>query len=306
MTGAPRLLAGKRRWLAAILAVLALGEAMLAVLFAAVLDLLLADGATPLEPLLAASGIAAMSGLTVLLGRWMGEGFAQGYVTDCRASLFQAVTRQPVGSTDARWLTGLINDMAALRNYALRGTVRLWTSIMAAGAAAAWVLVTMPQVRIGLVPLAVGAGVIGLLAWQLSHAVTAQRTQRGRLNRFLVRRVRVELAGEPSTKGHGFRKLDGLSSHLARAAVRRALWAGAMDAVAAIAGLAAALILVWQTAGSQDIAGLAGSLTLLGFIAARLLECARALHARIGGRIALRRLVALVAPEQARASPRLR
>lgn len=306
MTGAPRLLAGRRMGLAALLTVLALGEATLAILFAAVLDRLIADQAGPIEPLLAAGAIAALSGAALLLARWVGENFAQGYVTDCRAALFAAVTRQPVGSSDARWLTGLINDMAALRNYALRGTVRLWTSITAAGAASVWVLLTMPTLRSALVPLAVGAGMIGLLAWPLSRAITAQRSQRGRLNRFLVRRVRSELAGETSAKGHGFRKLGALSDDLARAAVRRARGAGAMDAVATIAGLAAALVLVWQTVDSQDIAGLAGSLTLVGFIAARLLESARALHARIGGRIALQRLTALVAPEQAHTLPHVR
>jgi len=310
MTAAPRLLAGKRRELAAMLAVLALGEAVVAVLFAAAIDRLLAHAAAPAIPALAAAGLALMAGLTLLATRWVGEDFAQYFVTDCRAALFEAVTRAGSEGGDARWLTVLINDMAALRNYALRGSVRLWTSVLSASAAAGWVLITMPTLRPALIPLAFGAGAIILLTWPLTRAITAQRSQRGRLNRFLVRRVRAELTGEPSAKGHGFRKLAVLSGDMARLSVKRAVRAGAMDGLAMAAGLAAALLIVWQALGQQGAAGLAGSLTLFGFIAARLLESARALHARIAGRIALRRLAQLLdtgpAQRRPRAKPRTR
>ena len=302
MTDAPRLLAGERRALAALLTLLALAEAVLAVLFAAALDRLMAHHGPPLLPLLAAGGLAAMAAAALMMGRWLGEDFAQGFVTDCRAALLQAVTRHPGEGGEARWLTVLINDMASLRNYALRGTVRLWTSATAAGAASVWVAAAMPHLRAALVPLLAGAGVILLLAWPLARAIMTQRRERGRLNRFLVRRVQVELAGQASPGRHGFRKLAMLSDDHARAAVRRAANAGAMDAAATLAGLLAALMLVWQMiagleSGRQAGASLAGSLTLLGFIAARLLESARALHARIGGRIALERLEKLLAPE---------
>lgn len=292
MSAAPRLLAGRRRASASALAALALSEAGLAVLFAATLDWLLSHQGTPIFPVLAAAATAGLGAIVLFLTRRVGEGFAQGFVMDCRAALFGAVTRSRGTGHDARWLTCLINDMAALRNYALRGTVRLWTSALAAGAAAGWVLIAMPPQRLALIPLLLGAMAMGLLTVPLHRAITAQRSQRGRLNRFLVRRVRAELAGEPVTKGHGFRKLERLSGELARLSVRRAGGAGAMDALASAAGLAAALALVWQAQGNAQQAGLAGSLTLFGFIAARLLETGRALHARIAGRIALARLEA--------------
>lgn len=303
MSAAPRLLAGNRRTLAVMLTLLALGEAALAVLFATALDRLLANTGTPLPSLLAAGGIIVLAGAALMLGRWLGEDFAQGFVTDCRAALFAAVTRHPGEGGDARWLTVLINDMAALRNYALRGTVRLWTSVTAACAAGTWVLATMPHLHPALIPLIAGASVIMLLVLPLSSAIMTQRRERGRLNRFLVRRVRAELEGEVSPRGHGFRKLELMSDNLARAAIRRAANAGAMDATATLAGLLAALMIGWQAIGGgaaggrPDDIGLAGSLTLLGFIAARLLESARALHARIAGRIALERLEQLLAPE---------
>jgi hypothetical protein len=295
MTAAPPLLAGKRQGLAALLAVLALGEAVLTVLFAAALDRLLAADHPPALSLLAAGGCAVMIGAALLLQRWVGEDFAQGFVGDCRAAIFAEVTCQPGTEGDARWLTVLLNDMAALRNYALRGTVRLWTSALSASAAALWVALTMPQLRPALLPLLLGAGAIMLLVWPLSRAITGQRQARGRLNRFLVRRVRAELSGNVSPKGHGFGKLATLSHSLAQASVRRARRAGTMDAVAALAGLAAALAAVWQLRSGIGAASLAGSLTLLGFIAARLLDSTRALHARAGGQIALARLERLLA-----------
>lgn len=307
MSGAaPPLLAGKRRGLALLLGLLALSEALLVVLFAAALDGVLDRPEAPLMPLLAAGGCALMVAAALLLQRWVGEDFAQGFVGDCRAAIFTEVTRTPAASAkqgaDARWLTVLLNDMAALRNYALHGTVRLWTSTIAAAAAAGWAALTMPQLRPALLPLMLGAGCIILLLVPLSRAIAGQRGARGRINRFLVRRVRSELSGAVSPKGHGFKKLASLSKELTRASVRRARSAGMIDAVAMLAGLAAALAAVWQAAQPAQgaiggAAGLAGGLTLLGFIAARLLEAARALHARTSGRIALSRLARLLEPE---------
>jgi len=305
----PRLLAGPRRWLAAVLVALAIGEALAAVVFSAQINHLLADRAVDAVVLAKACSIAIFAAAALLLQRWVGENFAQRYVADCRAALFAAMAQQRGASTkgaDARWVTVLINDMAALRNYALRGTVRLWTSAIAAGAAAAWAAMTLPLLRISLIPLALGAVLIALLSAPLSRAVSAQRKERGRLNRFLVRRVQIELASEPERRGHGFRKLDALSNDLSQAAVRRAARAGAMEAAATLAGLVAALslALVWQASGEAGHAGLAGGLTLLGFIAARQLESARALHARIGGRIALDRLAQRLAVASARRTSR--
>ncbi|WDA40981.1 hypothetical protein [Erythrobacter sp. BLCC-B19] len=306
MTAAPRLLAGRRRGLAAALVALAIGEALLVVLFAARLDQLL-TGPTPAPSALAAGmGIAATAATALLLQRWVGESFAQGYVADCRAALYAAVVRWRGAAPSeggARWLTGLINDMASLRNYALRGSVRLWTSATAAGVAGLWVALTMPQLRIGLVPLLLGTAIILIQAFPLSRAIVMQRRERGRLNRFMVRRVRADLEGGSPRKGNGTRKLASLSATLARAAVTRAAAIGAMEAIATLAGLAAALVLVWQAGGRGGHAGIAGHLTVIGFIAARLLESVRALHARIGGQIALDRLAGLIASAPPRNRP---
>jgi ABC-type multidrug transport system fused ATPase/permease subunit len=290
VSAAPALLAGRRGRLAALLAAVALGEALLAVLFAGTLDRMLASPSDPLMPALAAGGLALLASLALLAQRWIGEDFAQSFVIDCREALFRAVTRHAGEGRDSPWLTGLINDMAALRNYALRGTVRLWTSMISAGGAGLWVLLTMPAQRVALLPLLLGALALALLASPLAQAIGEQRSQRGRLNRFLVRRVRAEMAGKRPAKGRGFRTLGNLSGDLGTLSVHRARWAGALDAVATLAGLAAALTLGIKAVGNGAGTALAGDLMLVAFIGARLLETARALHARIGGGIALDRL----------------
>ncbi len=291
MNTAPGLIAGSRLRLAALLAALALGEALLAVLMAETIDRLLAcDTLFALPALPVAAGLAGLAGLALLTERWVGERFAQSFVIDCRAALFKAVTRHRGEGKDARWLTGLINDMAALRNYALHGTVRLWTSALSAGGAILWVALTMPGERTALLPLAGGTCCMILLARPLARAINSQRSMRGRMNRFFVRRVRIEMAGKPVTNGHGFRTLASLSDELASLSVRRAILAGAMTAAITLSGLLATLIIAVSALAADNGVGIAGSLTLIAFISARLMETSRALHARIGGGIALARL----------------
>lgn len=297
---APGLLAGHRRVMAAGLALLALGQAVLAVMFAEALDALLGSGQWFAIPMPLVAAALALAASLVLLGeRWAGEAFAQSFVIDCREALFCAVVRNAGEGREARWLTGLVNDMAALRNYALRGTVRLWTSVVSGTAAAVWMLASMPQQRLAMLPILIGAALIVVLLRPLSGAIASQRNQRGKLNRFLIRRVRAEMAGIASRKGHGFRNLAQISDVLAARSVRRAEVAGAMDAIATLAGLAAALLIVLQWSGSGRGGEIAGSLTLIAFISARLLETARALHARTGGQIALLRLARLLARQPA-------
>lgn len=293
----PRLLAPARRNAALLLALLALGQALAAVLFAEAIDGLLAASANA-GPRAALPAVALGLAGGTLLGaeRWVAERFAQSFVTDCRAALFDAVIRNAGDGNEARWLSGLVNDMTALRNYALRGTIRLWTSALAAVAAAGWLVLSGPAQRLAMIPLAIGAVLVVAMVRPLGRAIAAQRTERGRLNRFLIRRVRAEMAGAPAPRGHGRNKLVALSATLRRRIEVRAANAGAMDAIASACGALAAAILVLRAPGES---GLVGSLTVIGFIAARLLETSRALHARTGGTIALTRLSRLLARRHA-------
>jgi hypothetical protein len=166
---APHLIAGKRRGLALLLGLLALAEALLAVLFAGAIDRALAGAPTllapPLMPLLAASGYAVMLGASVLLARWVGEDFAQSYIADCRTAILAEAARPdtPGAGAETRWLTVLLNDTPMLRHSALGGAVRLGTSMLAGGAAAGWIALTMPPLRPALLPLLLAAAGIVLL-----------------------------------------------------------------------------------------------------------------------------------------------
>jgi predicted lipid-binding transport protein (Tim44 family) len=68
-----------------------------------------------------------------------------------------------------------------------------------------------------------------------------------------------------------------------------------MSAAIAVSGLLATLIVATQAVASGTVASIAGSLTLIAFISGRLMETSRALHARIGGGIALARLGQMLA-----------
>lgn len=106
MSAAVPMLAGKRRRLAGLLAVLALGAAVLALLLAAAIDRVLAAAHAPLMPMLAAGGCAVMLGASLLLARWAAEDFAQDFVIDCRAAILADVAAN--GDRDTRWLAVLV------------------------------------------------------------------------------------------------------------------------------------------------------------------------------------------------------
>ena len=290
----PRVISGNRRGLALLLALLALGEALLAVLFAAAIDRVLNEAPSammpPLMPLLAAGGCAVMLGASVLLARWVGEDFAQSYSDDCRTAIMTAAVGSPAATAaETRWLAVLLNDMPILRHSALGGAVQLGTSMLAGSAAAGWIALTMPPLRPALLPLLLAAGGIVLLLFPLTRAIAAQRGARGRLERVMIARVRGAAA-----PGMDRDPLDTLRSAAARTARRRARGAGWMDALAMLGGLMAALGAVIETRAAAAT-GIAGSLMLLGYLAARLLAIAHALHAHASGRSARARLAELLA-----------
>jgi hypothetical protein len=77
-----------------------------------------------------------------------------------------------------------------------------------------------------------------------------------------------------------------------------------MDAVAMSAGAIAALALVLLAgpAGEAGQSAMVAGLALIAFMSTRLLEVARALHAHVGGEVALRRLERLLSPAAAGAT----
>jgi ABC-type transport system involved in cytochrome bd biosynthesis fused ATPase/permease subunit len=293
----PRLLAERRLRAGLGLGVIALTQAALAAGFATQIGLLggASGGTTALvTPLMLLLG----SGLALIAERRVGEAFAQSFVTDCRAALFDSVIRRRGAGGEARWLTGLVADMTAIRNYAVRGSVKLFTASLACGGALLWLVVAHPAFRVATLPLFAAMLLVIPLASILTDAIAEQRLERGRLNRFVIRRVRIEADGLPSPNGHGRKKLRSLSEGLGALATRRALLVGIMEAIVLIGGMAAGMIVILAAACCSaghggDGSALAG-FAIIGFAATRLLEAVRALHARIGGTIALERLDQMV------------
>ncbi len=289
----PRLLNRSRRGPALALGLAALAQAGLAAAFAAQIGSLVDVGATPFS-LAVPGAIAAAAAAMLLLERRIGEHFAQSFVIECRAALFNAVIRSRGAGGEARWLTGLVGDMAALRNYALRGSVRLFTTSISGGAAVAWLALSYPQLRLAILPMLLAMIVLAPIALRLKTTIADQRRERGRLTRFVIRRVRIEAAGAASQMGHGRRKLQELSTLLAGEAIRRATVVGTMEGIALAAGMISTITLVMLVAQAEPAARDTGSLlagfAIVGFASARLLEGVRALHARIGGSVSLRKL----------------
>jgi uncharacterized protein YfeS len=290
----PRLLAKKRQFLGLLLALVAIAQAAFAAAFADAISAMV--GKTAVDASLAIT-LAVAFGVAMLADRWIAERFAQSFVMDCRSEIFESVIRNRGEGQEARWLTSLVGDLTAIRNYAVRGSVKLWTSMLAGLVASAWFLSSAQAMAMALLPLAIGFVLIMGTTFFLRRIIAEQRNARGRLNRFLIRRVRIEMAGAPCPRGHGRLRLKDLSGELRGRIERRAFVFGTMELLAGVSGGIAAVLLIMKQADTGTTAALVGQISLIGFISSRLLETARALHARAGGRIALGRLARLLARE---------
>jgi ABC-type multidrug transport system fused ATPase/permease subunit len=293
----PQLTAGPRRPVLILLVALAFGQAGLAAAGSGALGQTMD---APSDALLPTAAIAAafviLAGIALLGERRFAERLAQSLVHDTRRQLFETVIAQGRGTREERWLTPLVGDLAALRNWAARGVIRLWTTAVAAVCGATWIAVQSPEAALALAPLLLGLLLCLACAVRLHRSVGDQRRARGRLTRFLIRRVRAEVGGTAAAGRHGRRELDSRSRGLTCLAESRAGWAAAMEMVMMIAAGLSALTLVWlYRSDTADAAGLIASLTLLAFVGSRLVEFSRALHAHIAGRIARQRMAQLLA-----------
>ena len=291
---APRLLANERRLLGLLLALVAIAQAAFAAAFADAISAMVGEAVVDASLAIA---LACAFGAAMLADRWIAERFAQSFVRDCRAAIFDSVIRNRGERQEARWLTSLVGDLTAIRNYAVRGSVKLWTSTLAGLVASAWFASSAPALALALLPIGIGFVLIVGTTFFLRRIIGEQRNARGRLNRFLIRRVRIEMAGAPCPRGHGRLRLAQLSNELRGRIETRAFIFGTMELLAGISGGIAAVLLIMQQADIGRMAALVGQISLIGFISTRLLETTRALHARAGGRIALDRLATLLARE---------
>jgi ABC-type multidrug transport system fused ATPase/permease subunit len=290
-----------RRWLIGLLVILAITQAGTAAAGSAAMGATIAASA---DTLMGTAGLAAffalLAGLAIIGERTVAERLAQSLVHDVRSTIFEAVINHGQGTTEERWLTPLVGDLAALRNWAARGVVRLWTSGIAALGGVIAFLLFWRDMGAALLPFLVAMVIMPVLLMKLRATIANQRVARGRLTRFLLRRVRAEVAGQVRRGRHGRKCLATRSLLLASWAQRRALWAAMLEGtMLAAGGLAALLLILTQRGTSAGQGDLIAALALIAFIGSRALEFGRALHANAAGQIALDRLRAALLRRQA-------
>jgi ABC-type multidrug transport system fused ATPase/permease subunit len=292
----PQLAGPGRRALVGQLVALAGAQAAIAAAAAQALGRTMAAPPSQLEAAAAiTAGLAVLTGAALLAERSLAERLAQSLIFDTRAALFESVIARARGTSEERWLTPFVGDLAALRTWAARGIIRLWTSAIASIGAALWLAIAYPAATLALAPLLLGLLLVMLGALRLHRVIGDQRAARGRLTRFLIRRVRAEVAGKVAPGRHGRRELGQRAAALACLALCRTRWAAAIEGVMlAAAGLAALALVVAARQAGASAADLVAGLALIGFAGARLVEFARALHAHLGGRIALARVQRLL------------
>jgi hypothetical protein len=286
-----------RRWFIGMLVALAMVQAGAAAAGAAALGATIAAPAGALvAAAVPAAAFAILAGIAIIAERMVAERLAQSLVHDVRTTIFEGVIAFGRGTTEERWLTPLVGDLAALRNWAARGIVRLWTSGVAALGGLVWFACVWSDRLGALIPFGLAILLFPLVAGRLNATISSQRAARGRLTRFLIRRVRAEMAGTVQRGRHGRKCLNTRSLALTDWAQRRSKWAAMLEAAMLVAGgLAALLLVIGHRTDASSEGELVAALALIGFIASRALEFARALHAHCAGSIARDRLHAIFA-----------
>ncbi len=294
----PPLLDDGRRGLFAGLVAMGAVQAGVAAGAAAMVGTAVADGLTPwLAGGLAATALTA--GAAGLAERRVGEQLAQSYVLCLRQRLFAAAIPAIGRVEESRLLLPFVGDLAAVRNWAARGPAALLTAGVAATGAGLLLLAQQPGLAGGMMPLLVAAAVLGLLYRQLGRRIADQRRVRGQLTRYVLQRLRPSPGADPEPRQRvrraDRRRLAERSERAASMAIRRATMVGLMDATA-LAGGGLAVLTLLALGAVGDHRPLIAALSLTGFVAARLLDVARALHALAGGRVALDRIAARLVP----------
>lgn len=238
--------------------------------------------------------------------RWAGEVLAQSLVSELRSRLFDRLVASKGVTNEAQWLNPLVGDLSAIRNWAARGPVRLATAALALFATLLLFASQMPYLALSGLPMVLAMTLFLPLGRRLAEIIRKQRLARGGMTRFIVRRARVEAAGQIRGNRHGRQSMRRRSGELATLAITRARYFGLLEALAACGSAAAAITLAAVAARlSVAPADVAAAATLIGFMSSRLLEVARASHAAIGGHIAFARITAVLVDDDDRTNSSL-
>ncbi|WP_336710811.1 ABC transporter ATP-binding protein [Arthrobacter sp. USHLN218] len=283
----PKLLAGRRRGLMALLIGTGLAMAVLAGASALLMTRLL-DGAAAAGvgsgPAVAGLAAAALGvGALRALERVLAEKLGQDYIHEIRKGLVESALTTDRGPSPGVTIARNTNDLSSVRNWIALGIAPLAVGIpMILGTAVAlWLLAPALSAAV-VVPLMVLAGGLALLARPAFHRARALRQQRGRLAARLADTVIA--AGTIRAAGgevREVRQVDKAGRKVVDAAVHRAAIAGwirgSAAAGAALGSAAVAAVGVWQAVPTPTIAA---GLTLVGMIAAPVADLGRVVEYR--------------------------
>ncbi|GLB65751.1 ABC transporter transmembrane domain-containing protein [Arthrobacter mangrovi] len=283
----PKLFAGRRRGLMALLIGTGLAMAVLAWASALLMTRLL-DGAAAAGagsgPVVAGLAAAALGGGALrALERVLAEKLGQDYIHGIRKGLVESALATDRGPSPGVTIARSTNDLSSVRNWIALGIAPLAVGIpMILGTAVAlWFLAPALSAAV-VVPLAVLTGGLALLARPAFHRARTLRQQRGRLAARLADTVIA--AGTIRAAGGEAREVsqvDKAGRKVVDAAVHRAAIAGwirgSAAAGAALGSAAVAAVGVWQAVPTPTIAA---GLTIVGMIAAPVADLGRVVEYR--------------------------
>ena len=278
MSALPPIAGDGRRRRIALVAVLALGQAVAAGVAAfATRDVFaslgVADATLPLKALALVAAAGILLGVLRIGERVMAERLGQDYAAALRLKLFTHVTRMSVGEVARRRLGMLtirfVGDLAAVRGWVSLGLARLISAgIVLPAATVVLYLLDARLAGAAAIPLLVGLAVMTLAGLALGPAHRRLRSRRARLaadvSERLPRAPELHLLGRTALEST---RLVRLTERMIDAAVQRARGAAVIRAVPdAVAGLAGAAVMLTAFRSGLAPAETAGALAALGLM----------------------------------------
>lgn len=286
--GLPRLLSGRRRGLMALL--VGAGLAMAAVTGASallmmwLLDQAPTTGGGNIVPLVAGLAAAALAiGGLRALERVLGEMLGQDYIHQIRKGLVKSALATDRGPSPGVTIARSTNDLSSVRNWIAMGIAPLAVGIplILGTAVALWLLAPGLALAV-VVPLAILAAGLAMLARPAFERARALRRQRGRLAARLADTVMA--AGTIRAAGgeeREVKQVDKAGRNVVDAAVHRAAASGSIrGAAAAAASLGTAAVAAVGSWQAIPTATVAAALTIVGMIAAPITDMGRAVEYR--------------------------
>lgn len=305
----PKLLAGRRRLLMGLLVLSGIGMAALAGVSAVLMTWMLEPQSRfPLAVMVGGLLLAALgTGGLRAVERILAERLGQDYIHQIRVGLVEAGLAGERGPSAGITIARTTNDLSSVRNWVAQGISPLAVGIplIAGTSAALWLLAPALAIAV-VVPLALLAGALALLAGPAYRRARLLRRKRGKLAAHIADTVAasstIRSAGGTEREVNQVNKIG---RTVAGAAVDRAVTAGWIrGAAAAAAAVAAAAVAVVGTTQGVATATVAGALTIVGIISAPVSDMGKVIEYRQNFKAARRILGPALAAGKAAGGPR--